>query len=133
MELTRLGRAGEQQTGARRNARLGGAAGGIVLFPGRRLDGQVVDSDEPAQVIRVEGPVTTDVATSCRSVLSGPPTDTSTETVTLCWNSPVLGVPVNSRPVPVEMPDSVVPPVASFCSRGGGSTARSLIPMNRPR
>ncbi|SLE69164.1 Uncharacterised protein [Mycobacteroides abscessus subsp. massiliense] len=54
LELTRLGRAGEQQTGARRNARLGGAAGGVVLFPGRRLDGQVVDSDEPAQVIRVD-------------------------------------------------------------------------------
>ena len=43
-----------------------------------------------------------------------------------------VGVPVNTRPWLSEMPDSVVPPVASFESLVGASTSRSLMPMKRP-
>ena len=43
-----------------------------------------------------------------------------------------FGVPVNTSPRLLEMPDSVVPPVASLVSRGGASTSRSVMPMNRP-
>ena len=50
VEVRGLGRAGEHQPAVAGDARLGGAAGGVVGLPRRRLDQQVVDAHEAADV-----------------------------------------------------------------------------------
>ena len=77
--------------------------------------------------------MSTSVGVRTSVVLSGPPIDRSTDTLTRLSKSAAFGVPVNTRPWLSEIPDSVVTPVASLISREGASTIRSVMPMNRPR
>ena len=60
-------------------------------------------------------PVST-VAVNTSVVRSGPAMDRSTAMLTFLSKSAALGVPVNTSPRLLEMPDSVVPPVASLVS-----------------
>ena len=83
--------------------------------------------------LAVPGPVATPVAVNTSVVWSWPVTARSTVTLTGLSKPALRGVPVKTRPLLPEMPDSVVPPVASLVSFAGASTIRSLIPMNRPR
>ncbi len=104
--------------------------------PGRRLlnaDSTAFSLSSGTVRSAVAGPVRIPVAVNTSVVLSGPVIDRSTETLTRCLKSAAFGVPVNTSPMLLEMPDSVVPPVASLVSFGGASTSRSLMPMNRPR
>ena len=64
----------------------------------------------------VPAPVSTPVAVNTSVVWSGPATDRSTAMLTLSSKPAAFGVPVNTSPLLLEMPDSVVPPVASLVS-----------------
>ncbi len=67
----------------------------------------------------VPGPVSTPVAVMTSVLPSASATVRSTATLTRSWKSAAVGVPVKISPSPLEIPDSVVPPVASLLSRCG--------------
>src|SRR5574340_659753 len=78
--------------------------------------------------LAVSGPVKMPVGVNVSVVRSPSAMDRSTETLTRLPKPADLGVPVNTRPRLPEIPDSVVPPVASLVSAGGASTIRSRMP-----